>query len=85
MNIRIYEQDSSRIIDRLLIIEGVSDERGLERVLISKGYGKRNLVVNWIARNKVPQNFLEAYTQREGISLDWLVHGRGDRKIKNNT
>jgi hypothetical protein len=85
MKIRTYEQDAPSIIDRLLIIECVKDGRELEKALIARGYGKRNLVVNWVARNKVSQSFLETYTAREGISLDWLVHGRGSRSIKIKT
>lgn len=79
MNIRTYKQDAPSIIRRLYKAEGVNDPKQLEVVLINKGYGGRNLVTQWISRNKISQGFLEAYSSAEGVNLDWLVHGRGDQ------
>lgn len=79
MNIRTYQQNAPQIIHRLCEVEGVADDKELELALINKGYGKRNLVVNWIKRNKISQSFLETYSMSEGVNLDWLVHGRGSR------
>jgi len=84
MNIRTYQQNAPLIISRLREVEGAQDDKALELALISKGYGKRNLVVNWIKRNKISSSFLETYTENEGVSLDWLVHGRGSRFAAEN-
>lgn len=79
MNIRTYKQDAAKIIMRLCEVEAVGEAKELEPILINKGYGGRNLVTQWINRNKVSQGFLESYSSAEGVNLDWLVHGRGKR------
>lgn len=79
-----YKHDANAIIARLMAVENASDAKVLEASLINKGYGGRNLVTNWQTRGHVSQQFLETYSARERINLDWLVHGRGSRSATKN-
>ena len=66
------------ILDRLCLFYGVSNNRQLsEKIGINY-----NTISTWIKRNSIPYEKLHKIVQKESISYDWLLTGKGDMNLK---
>ncbi|WP_294962337.1 S24 family peptidase [Sulfurimonas sp.] len=69
------------ILTRLCLYYGVSNNRKLsEKIDINY-----NTVSTWIKRNTIPYDKLHNIVQNESISFDWLLLGKGEMMLNNNT
>ncbi|GAB6040107.1 helix-turn-helix domain-containing protein [Endothiovibrio diazotrophicus] len=72
-----YERDLLRgVIQRICELEGLSNEVDVAGPL---GVNPRN-VAAWKSRKSVPWLHLEGYCQAKGLSMEWMLYGRGARK-----
>lgn len=72
-----YERELlAGIIERICELEGLMNEVDVAGPL---EVNPRN-VAAWKSRKSVPWLHLEAYCRRKGLSLEWMVYGRGAQK-----
>lgn len=72
-----YERELLRgIIERICKLEGLANEVDVAGPL---QVNPRN-VAAWKSRKSVPWLHLETYCRKKGLSLEWMVYGRGARK-----
>lgn len=66
----------SHIIQRMRDAVGCENDTQLARFL---GTGN-STVIGWKNRNKVPADQCVLISSKTGVSLDWLIFGKGDKK-----
>lgn len=71
-------ENIKEILNRLCLFYGVSNNRKLsEKININY-----NTVSTWIKRDSIPYEKLHKIVQKESISYDWLLTGKGEMLIK---
>lgn len=63
------------ILDRIKEVTGVSTDAGLHRELETSS----SAIPTWRKRGTVPYATFVAFARKQGLSLDWLLDGRGPR------
>jgi len=71
------DPDLRAVLDRLKEVEGVRFDVELAEPL---GVTRARLE-QWKARGTFPWTEIQAYADGSGVSLEWLVHGRGPREV----
>ena len=72
------ESDTKIIIERIKMIEGVGKDKEVAELL---GIDQRNLATAK-SRGIIPYQKLVRYSNMSGASLDYLLHGRGPKKLE---
>lgn len=65
------------VLDRLKALEGVRNDVDLAAPLATN---RRNIAA-WKERGSLPWERLDDYCRRRGVSLEWLVNGRGASRL----
>lgn len=74
----VYHTTTTEIINRIKKAEGLRFDAD---IAIPLRADKKNVSV-WKARDAIPFDKLIEYSRMEGVSLDWLVNGRGPMRVK---
>ena len=69
----LSEPSAAAVLDRLLAVYGVKNDNQLSDALGIK----RSTVGNWRSRDSVPYSLCVSTSVERGVSLDWLITGKG--------
>ena len=69
----IMMPSSNEILDRIIILKKLKNDAGLARFLNVRPA----IISNWRSRGTIPYDIVFSFCEHDGISLDYLIKGRG--------